>query len=60
MIGYALDGYGVYAKDDDKSAGLDACGGETDEARGYHYHASAPGKNEIFGCYMGERGTFER
>lgn len=63
MIGYALDGYGIYAKTDKtivEAIGLDECGGETDDVRGYHYHASAPGKNQIFGCYMGEKGSFER
>ena len=61
MIGYALDGYAIYAKTDKndiEAVGLDECGGETDDVRGYHYHASAPGKNEIFGCYMGEQGSF--
>lgn len=63
MIGYALDGYAIFAKTDKTSkatSGLDECGGETDEVRGYHYHASAPGNNQIFGCYMGERGSFEK
>lgn len=63
MIGYALDGYAIYAKIDKsstKTSGLDECGGETDEVRGYHYHASAPGNNQIFGCYMGEKGSFEK
>ncbi|MEB8433034.1 YHYH protein [Cocleimonas sp. KMM 6892] len=62
MIGYALDGYAIFAKTDKSSLeakGLDECGGETDDTRGYHYHASAPGKNEIFGCFMGEKGSFE-
>ncbi len=62
MIGYALDGYAVYAKTDKsliEVKGLDECGGETDDVRGYHYHASAPGTNQIFGCYMGEKGSFE-
>ncbi|RBW46600.1 hypothetical protein DS885_07470 [Psychromonas sp. B3M02] len=62
MIGYALDGYAIYAKTDKgsiESDGLDACGGETDSIRGYHYHASAPGTNQIFGCFMGETGYFE-
>ena len=62
MIGYALDGYAIFAKTDKstiEAKGLDQCGGETDDMRGYHYHASAPGKNEIFGCYMGEKGSFE-
>ena len=62
MIGYALDGYAIYAKTDKstiEAEGLDECSGETDQIRGYHYHASAPGKNQIFGCYMGEKGYFE-
>ena len=62
MIGYALDGYAIYAKTDKstiEAEGLDECGGETDQIRGYHYHASAPGKNQILGCYMGEKGYFE-
>lgn len=62
MIGYALDGYAIYAKQVKstlETKGLDDCGGETDEIRGYHYHASAPGTNQIFGCFMGEKGAFE-
>lgn len=62
MIGYALDGYAVYAKTDKstiEAEGLDECGGETDDVRGYHYHASAPGKNQIIGCFKGEKGYFE-
>ena len=63
MIGYALDGYGIYAQSDKSNAhpsGLDECGGETDEVRGYHYHASAPGNNQFIGCFMGEKGSFEK
>lgn len=62
MIGYALDGYAIFAKTDKtttEAIGLDECGGETDDVRGYHYHASAPGMNQIFGCYKGEKGSFE-
>lgn len=62
MIGYALDGYAIYAKSDKTtitSEGVDQCGGETDAIRGYHYHASAPGENKIFGCFMGEKGYIE-
>ena len=62
MIGYALDGYAIYAKtdkSDKESHELDDCGGETDDVRGYHYHATAPGNNRILGCYMGELGSFE-
>lgn len=62
MIGYALDGYPLYAKSDKttiEAEGLDGCGGETDDVRGYHYHASAPGMNQIFSCFKGEKGSFE-
>jgi hypothetical protein len=62
MIGYALDGYAVFAKTDKtttEATGLDECGGETDDLRGYHYHASAPGMNRIFGCFKGEKGFFD-
>ena len=57
LIGYALDGYGIYSRheDTDLANNLDECGGETDDVRGYHYHASAPGNNEIIGCYRGEQ-----
>ncbi|PWQ96508.1 YHYH protein [Leucothrix arctica] len=62
MIGYALDGYALFAKTDKstvEATGLDECGGETDDVRGYHYHASAPGMNQILSCYKGEKGSFE-
>jgi len=59
MIGYALDGYGIYARSDTDSSELDECGGQTDDIRGYHYHASAPGTNQFLGCYKGEKGSFE-
>ena len=61
MIGYALDGYAIYAREDKDGnipADLDECGGETDPVRGYHCHALAPGVNQIFGCFMGEKGHF--
>lgn len=56
MIGYAI--YAKTEKSTVETTGLDECGGETDDVRGYHYHASARGKNQIFGCYMGEKGSF--
>ncbi len=59
MIGYALDGYGVFARLDEEGnepTGLDQCGGVTDDIRGYHYHASVPGANQIIGCFMGAKG----
>jgi len=59
MIGYALDGYAIYANTDSAgsaSSALDECGGETDSIRGYHYHAQPAGTNKIIGCFMGEQG----
>ena len=58
MIGYAMDGYPIYAYLDQQgeaSNDLDECGGTSDEVRGYHYHAQRAGTNQIVGCYMGER-----
>lgn len=58
-IGYALDGFmihsrlnagGVEAKD------LDSCGGHVFAGIGYHYHANAPGENQIIGCFRAEQG----
>ena len=60
MIGYALDGFGLFARTDAKgttAAELDACGGHLDEARGYHYHAGAAGSNRILSAYRGVPGT---
>jgi len=37
---------------------LDDCGAHANPHEGYHYHASAPGVNQIFGCFMGEKGHF--
>ena len=56
LIGYAMDGYGIYGTltDDDPEAGtLDECNGSEDETRGYHYHASSPETNEHIGCFHG-------
>ena len=58
MIGYAMDGYPIYAYLDEQgeaSTELDQCGGTSDDIRGYHYRAQAAGTNQIIGCYMGER-----
>ena len=58
MIGYAMDGYPIYAYLDQQgeaSTDLDECGGTSDDVRGYHYHAQPAGTNQIIGCYMGER-----
>ena len=53
-IGYALDGYPIFAELDaagNASDTLDQCGGESDPVRGYHYHASSPDDNQIIACY---------
>ena len=58
-IGYALDGYGMYAmvdEDGSEPGDLDACRGHTDAARGYHYHVAGPGENLFIGCFHGEQG----
>ncbi|MGD1864988.1 MAG: YHYH protein [Phormidesmis sp.] len=59
LIGYMLDGYGLYARTDEQgneATGLDQCGGQYDEVRGYHYHVGTPGSNAIVGCFKGETG----
>ena len=56
LMGYALDGYGIYAMRDSNGAeetGLDECRGQTDDVRGYHYHAASPGENIFIGCFRG-------
>lgn len=59
MIGYALDGFGIYEYsaddngDDTDLATLDECRGHEDDERGYHYHISAPGVNENLPCLYG-------
>jgi hypothetical protein len=60
LIGYALDGYGIYAHKDPtgtEATGLDACRGQTDTARGYHYHAASAGDNKFIGCFNGQQGS---
>ena len=51
MIGYAMDGYGIYAHS--HAADLDECLGHYDEVRGYHYHADAAGSNNFINCFRG-------
>ncbi|WP_299100707.1 YHYH protein [uncultured Winogradskyella sp.] len=60
MLGYALDGFGIYAHKDNNgntNADLDDCYGHYDEDRGYHYHAGAAGSNKILGCLHGVSGS---
>ncbi|WP_426370074.1 YHYH protein [Pseudocolwellia sp. HL-MZ7] len=56
LIGYAVDGYGIYAMKDiqGNEESLDECRGNTDDARGYHYHAASPSENLFIGCLHGE------
>ena len=59
QIGYAIDGFGIYELAANHST-FDECNGHEDEIRGYHYHATEPGKNEIIGCLHGVTATVER
>jgi YHYH protein len=56
MIGYAIDGHGLYARLDTKgveSTDLDECRGHTDAVRGYHYHVDKAGANNFINCLKG-------
>jgi len=56
LIGYAMDGYGIYAyldKEGNPPVGLDQCRGQYDEIRGYHYHADQAGNNNFINCFSG-------
>lgn len=56
MIGYAIDGFGLYAQADangDEPTDLDDCRGHTDDTRGYHYHVDAAGNNNFINCING-------
>jgi hypothetical protein len=62
MIGYAMDGYAIYAMTDLDGVepdDLDECRGHTDQLRGYHYHAASPGENMFIGCFSGEVAVVE-
>ena len=54
LIGYAMDGIGLYAHKDNKSSSpndLDDCRGHSDHARGYHYHVDEAGSNNFVNCF---------
>ncbi len=56
LIGYAMDGYAIYARLDangDEAVDLDECRGHYDEVRGYHYHADYAGTNNFINCLHG-------
>lgn len=57
QLGYALDGYGIYAlldSEGNEPESLDECRGATDEVRGYHYHAASAGENMFISCFNGK------
>jgi hypothetical protein len=59
MIGYALDGFGIFAWRDaagEVPSDLDECRGHSDGIRGYHYHAGPVGENEIIPSFRGTPG----
>ena len=60
LIGYAIDGYGLYEmvnEDGAEPSDLDACRGHADDDRGYHYHVAGAGENLFIGCFAGEVGS---
>lgn len=57
LVGYAADGYGIYAMKDaagKEAEALDECRGTSDAVRGYHYRAASPSENMMIGCLHGE------
>lgn len=56
MIGYALDGYGIYELLDtngNEPTDLDASRGHFDSIRGYHYHVDKAGNNNFINSLRG-------
>jgi len=56
LIGYALDGYGIYELEDTSGnipTNLDDLRGHTDDTRGYHYHVDEPGNNNFINGLRG-------
>lgn len=61
MIGYAMDGYGMYENLDASGKAytdLDASGGHYDLTRGYHYHVAAAGTNSFIKSFRGAQGSY--
>ncbi len=62
MIGYALDGFGIYANTDangNEYSDLDAARGHEDKVRGYHYHVDKAGNNNFIDGLRGVYATNE-
>lgn len=56
IFAYAMDGFAVHSPLDEAAAALadlDACGGHTTAADGYHYHAAAAEENAVLSCFSG-------
>ncbi|MFB9054161.1 YHYH protein [Formosa undariae] len=56
LIGYALDGYGIYELLDESgvmATDLDDLRGHSDETRGYHYHVDEAGNNNFINGLRG-------
>ena len=56
LIGYALDGIGIYELEDEsgnEASGLDTFRGHTDNIRGYHYHVDNAGNNNFINGIKG-------
>ena len=56
MIGYALDGFGIYERLDangNEYTDLDASRGHYDATRGYHYHVDKAGSNNFINSLAG-------
>jgi|GEM_PF-680985 len=56
MIGYALDGFGLYANTDvdgNEYTDLDEARGHEDASRGYHYHVDYAGSNNFINGLRG-------
>ena len=47
LVGYALDGCGLYGALQEGDEKTDECGGQVDDTRGYHYHVGQAGENRI-------------
>lgn len=60
MIGYALDGYGIYANTNaqgESPTDLDSNRGHYDSTRGYHYHVDSAGSNNFINGLRGVYAT---
>jgi hypothetical protein len=57
LIGYAMDGFGLYAnaaEGGSEPTDLDDCRGHSDDVLGYHYHVAQAGENQFITCFSGE------